>query len=236
MKIVWVQQSTLVDYPGKIACVVFTQWCNFRCNFCHNPECVLPEKMMLFQNDLIPENVFFNFLQTRKWFLDWVSICGGEPTLHSDLYDFAKKIKEMWFLVKLDTNGRDYKVIEKMIKGWLLDYLAVDLKHTITLYEQSVWVSLNKRFFDNFDKILKLLLEGNIDYEYRTTVIKWLHNADDVENMAKYIQGAKNYYLQNYIGWNTLDPNFGGQPFSEEELEDFRKIALNYVKNCVIRN
>jgi pyruvate formate lyase activating enzyme len=95
VKIAGIQKSTLVDFPGKIACVIFTQGCNFRCSFCHNPECVLPEKMMLFQSDLIPEESVFTFLESRKGFLDGVSICGGEPTIQTDLYAFAKKVKEM---------------------------------------------------------------------------------------------------------------------------------------------
>lgn len=235
MKLAGIQQSTMIDYPGKIACVVFTQWCNFRCNFCHNPECVLPEKMMLFQNDLIPESVFLNFLQSRKWLLDGVSICGWEPTLQNDLYEFAKKIKEMWFLVKLDTNGRDYKIVKRMIQDRILDYVAVDLKHSIPLYEEAIWLAQPSEFFISYQKLLQVLLEWNIDYEYRTTVAKWLHTIEDIESMAHYIRWVKNYFLQNYIGWNTLDPNFGWKPFSDEELSEFQQLASRYVHNCEIR-
>jgi pyruvate formate lyase activating enzyme len=235
MKIAGIQKSTIIDYPWKMACVIFTQGCNFRCSFCHNPECVLPEKIMLFQNHLIPEESVFNFLKTRIWLLDWVSICGWEPTLHSDLYDFAKKIKDMWFAVKLDTNWRDYLIIKRLIQDWILDYLAVDLKHNIYSYEQIIWVKEKPEFFYNFQKILTLLLESNIDYEYRTTVVKWLHTLGDVENMAQYIRWAKNYYLQNYVGGNTLDPDFGWQSFSDEELNEFQKIASKYVQNVGIR-
>ncbi|MFA5748265.1 MAG: anaerobic ribonucleoside-triphosphate reductase activating protein [Candidatus Absconditabacterales bacterium] len=235
MKIAGIQKSTIIDYPGKMACVIFTQGCNFRCSFCHNPECVLPEKIMLFQNHLIPEESVFNFLKTRIGLLDGVSICGGEPTLHSDLYDFAKKIKDMGFAVKLDTNGRDYLIIKRLIQDGILDYLAVDLKHNIYSYEQIIGVKEKPEFFYNFQKILTLLLESNIDYEYRTTVVKGLHTLGDVENMAQYIRGAKNYYLQNYVGGNTLDPDFGGQSFSDEELNEFQKIASKYVQNVGIR-
>lgn len=235
MHIAWIQKSTLVDYPGHVSCVIFTQGCNFRCQFCHNPECVLPEKMMLFKNDLIPEEVFFNFLESRKWFLDGVSICGGEPTLQTDLYDVAKKIKEMWFKVKLDTNGRDYKIVKRMIQDWILDYVAIDLKHAIYSYDDAVWVHQTSEFYLNYQKLLQILLEGNIDYEYRTTVIKGMHTTDDIESMSHFIRWAKHYYLQNYIWGNTLDPNFWGQPFSEEELEEFKKIAEKYVSNVGIR-
>ncbi|MCX6825604.1 MAG: anaerobic ribonucleoside-triphosphate reductase activating protein [candidate division SR1 bacterium] len=191
--------------------------------------------MLLFQNDLIPEEAFFNFLKTRKGLLDGVSICGGEPTIWSDLYDFVKRIKEMGFLVKLDTNGRDYRIVERMIQDKILDYVAVDLKHSLHVYEQAIGVHQEPEFYNSYQKLLQILLESKIDFEYRTTVIKGMHTAEDIENMAVYIRGAKHYYLQNYIGGNTLDPNFGGTPFDDEELEAFKKIAEHHVQHCEIR-
>ncbi|HRX63949.1 MAG TPA: anaerobic ribonucleoside-triphosphate reductase activating protein [Candidatus Absconditabacterales bacterium] len=235
MKLCGIQKSTVVDYPGKLACVVFTLGCNFRCPFCHNPESVLPEQMKLFGNDLIPEDAFFNFLKTRKGKLDGVSICGGEPTIQPDLYDFAKKIKEMGFLVKLDTNGTNPDIVEKMIKDKILDYVAIDLKHTRNKYQTAVGVKQNDKFFEGYERLFKILKKSNIDYEYRTTVIKGMHEIVDIEEMAKYIKGAKNFYLQNYVGGNTLDPNFGGKAFGEEELENMCKVARKYVQNCGIR-
>ncbi len=235
MKIAGIQKHTLVDYPWKMACIIFTQWCNFRCPFCHNPECVLPEKMKLLQHDLIPDEAFFNFLETRKWFLDWVSICWGEPTLQPGLYDFAKRIKDMWFSVKLDTNGRDWKIVKRLIDDWILDYAAIDLKHSLHIYKDAIGIEEDATFFNSYQKILQILLESNIDYEYRTTVIKWMHTADDIKNMAHYIRWAKNYYLQNYIGGNTLDPSFWWEAFSDDELSEFQKIASKYVKNVGIR-
>lgn len=191
--------------------------------------------MMLFQNDLIPEEAFFNFLKTRKWLLDGVSICWGEPTLHRDLYDFAKKIKEMWFLVKLDTNGRDYLTLKRLIQDNIVDYVAIDIKHVLHRYHEAVGAQQPDEFFYNYQRVLQLLLEGTIDYEYRTTVIKGMHTLEDIELMAQYIRGAKHYYLQNYVGGNTLDPDFGGQAFTEEELRDMQKIAAKYVAECQIR-
>jgi len=235
MKISGIQKSTTIDYPNKLACVVFTMGCNFRCPFCHNPESVLPEQMKLIQNDLIPDQAIFNFLETRKGKLDGVSICGWEPTLQADLYDFAKKVKEMGFLVKLDTNGRDCEIVKKMVNDKILDYVAIDLKHTRDKYDIAIWLKQNNNFFDNYDCLLKFLLKWNIDYEYRTTVVKWMHTLDDIEQMAKYISGAKNFYLQNYVWGNTLDPNFWWQSFSDEKLEEMCKIAKKYVQNCGIR-
>ena len=235
MKISGIQKSTTIDYPNKLACVVFTMGCNFRCPFCHNPESVLPEQMKLIQNDLIPDQAIFNFLETRKGKLDGVSICGWEPTLQTDLYDFAKKIKEMGFLVKLDTNGRDCEIVKKMVNDKILDYVAIDLKHTRDKYDIAIWLKQNNNFFDNYDCLLNFLLKWNVDYEYRTTIIKWMHTLDDIEQMAKYISGAKNFYLQNYVWGNTLDPNFWWQPFSDEELEEMCEVAKKYVQNCGIR-
>jgi len=135
MLLAGVQQHTLVDYPGKIACVVFTPGCNFRCPFCYNPETVLPELIKQNVYDYIPDENFFNFLEKRRWLLDGVSICGGEPTLQPELFSFAKKIKDMWFLVKLDTNGSNCDIVEKMIGEWLVDYIAVDMK-----YKKIFWI------------------------------------------------------------------------------------------------
>ena len=190
MKISWVQKSTTIDYPWKLACIVFTLWCNFRCPFCHNPETVLPEQMQLISNDLIPEEAIFNFLQARVWKLDWVSICGWEPTLQPDLYDFAKKVKEMWFVVKVDTNGRDVAIIKKMVKDWILDYVAVDLKHTKPQYDMAVWIQPSSEFFQSYEELKDFLLSEVVDYEYRTTIVKWMHTIQDVEAMAEYIKWA----------------------------------------------
>ena len=122
-----------------------------------------------------------------------------------------------------------------MINDGILDYVAVDLKHSMHMYDEAVWLAQPSEFYNSYQKLLQLLIESGVDYEYRTTVVKWLHTADDIENMAYYIRWAKNYYLQNYVWWNTLDPEFGGEPFSDDELFEFQKIAQRYVKNVGIR-
>lgn len=235
MKISWVQKSTTIDYPWKLACIVFTLWCNFRCPFCHNPETVLPEQMQLISNDLIPEEAIFNFLQARLGKLDWVSICGWEPTLQPDLYDFAKRVKEMWFAVKVDTNGRDVAIIKKMVKDWILDYVAVDLKHTKPQYDTAVWIQPSSEFFQSYEELKDFLLSEVVDYEYRTTIVKWMHTIHDVEAMAEYIKWARHYYLQNYVWWNTLKPDFWGQAFDDDELEAMSRVISKYVLHSGIR-
>lgn len=235
MKISWVQKSTTIDYPWKLACIVFTLWCNFRCPFCHNPETVLPEQMQLISNDLIPEEAIFNFLQARVWKLDGVSICWWEPTLQPDLYDFAKRVKEMWFAVKVDTNGRDAALIKKMVKDWILDYVAVDLKHTKPQYDTAVWIQPSSDFFQSYEELKEFLLSEVVDYEYRTTIVKWMHTIQDVEAMAEYIKWARYYYLQNYVWWNTLKPDFWWQAFDDDELEAMSRVISKYVLHSGIR-
>lgn len=235
MKISWIQKSTTIDYPWKLACVIFTAWCNFRCPFCHNPESVLPEQMQLIQNDLIPEQAIFNFLEWRVWKLDWVSICGWEPTLQPDVYDFAAKVKSMWFFVKIDTNGSNAELVKKMVTDGIIDYVAVDLKHTSQNYSATTGVDLNDKFFQSYEDLKEFLLNEVVDYEYRSTIVKWMHSLQDIEDMAISIKWARNYYLQNYVWWNSLKPDFGGQPFDDDELEIMSRIISKYVMHCGIR-
>ena len=162
----------MIDYPGKNACVVFTPGCNFRCPFCHNPESVLPDLIKADRKNFIPDTAFFKFLETRKGLLEAVSICGGEPTLQPDLYDFAKKIKNMGFSVKFDTNGRDAPIVEKMIDEQIVDYVAIDLKQIPSKYDLATGVKNRQDFWDNYERVLSVLKTDRVDYEYRTTVVK----------------------------------------------------------------
>lgn len=230
-----IEKSTLVDFPGKMACIVFTLGCNFRCPFCHNPECVLPDQVADKMDDLITPEAFFNFLETRKWFLDWVSICGWEPTMQKWLYEFIKKIKEMWFLVKLDTNGRDADIIKKLLDEKLIDYVAVDAKHSMDKYSTATWIWRSDDFVANYDRVLCLLKDSDIDFEYRTTVSKWLHTPQDIRDIAEKLKWIPNYYIQNFVSGKTLDPEFSWKSFSEEELEEFKEIASEFIDDVKIR-
>jgi len=233
MKISWVNKFSLIDYPWQTSCIIFTPWCNFRCDFCHNSEFVLPEKLKQISKNLIPEKAIFNFLRERKGLLSWVSICGGEPTIHKDLPEFCRKIKDMWFLVKLDTNGQSPEMIKKLLEKKIVDYIAMDIKNENWKFSESAWVELDEK---PYLESIKLILNSNIDYEFRTTVIKWIHTENTIENITKYISGAKNYYLQNYKWWNTLNPNFKWKSFTWKELKELKKISEKYVKNVGIRN
>jgi pyruvate formate lyase activating enzyme len=232
MKISAVNKFSLIDYPGEVSCIVFTPWCNFRCGFCHNSEFVLPKKIEKIKKDFIPEKAFLNFLEKRVGFLSGVSICGGEPTIHNDLPEFCKKIKKMWYLIKLDTNGRAPEMIKKLLDDKLVDYIAMDIKNEIWKFSESAWVKLDEK---PYLKSIQLIMDSNIDYEFRTTVIKWIHTKKTIENITKYIVWAKNYYLQNYKDWNLLDKNFIWESFSRVQLLEFKNIWEKYIRHIWIR-
>lgn len=232
MQISAITQFTLIDFPREIACIVFTPGCNFRCGFCHNSEFVLPQKLKGVYKNLIPEESFFAFLEQRKNKLTWVSICGWEPTLQKWLFDFCKKVKNLWYKVKLDTNGRDPEILKKLIESGNIDYIAMDMKDEIGKFSSIAGVTIDEK---PYLESIQVLLDSQINYEFRTTVIKWSHTKKSIENIAKYIIWAKNYYLQNYRSGNTLDPNFEWKSFSSHELLDFQQIAKKYVENCKIR-
>ena len=232
MQISWIQKTTLLDYPGKVSTIIFTLWCNFRCHYCHNYEFVLPEHVKVVANDLITEETFFNFLKTREGFLDWVVISGWEPTLQKDLYDFAKKIKDMWYLVKIDTNWRDPDLIRKMIEDEIIDYVAMDIKNPLEKYNDIVNSEFNP---EDILESINLLLEWKIDYEFRSTIAKWTHSEEDIEEMAKMISRAKKYFLQNYQPKIRLNDRFEAESFTSQELLAMKKITEKYVEKCDVR-
>lgn len=233
MQISWINKFTLIDFPWQVSCIVFTPWCNFRCGFCHNSEFVLPEKLKLVYKNIIPEKAVLNFLELRKWSLTWVSICWGEPTLQNDLINFCIKVKKIWYLIKLDTNWRDPEIIKELIDKKLVDYVAMDVKNEIWKFSISAWIELDEK---PYLETIKLLLNSDVDYEFRTTVIKWVHDENTIENITKYISWAKQYSLQNFKWWNSLDENFEWESFFPSELEIFKKIAEKNIKKVLIRN
>ena len=233
MLISWINKFSLIDYPWKTSCIIFTPGCNFRCSFCYNSEFVLPEKLKEVYNNIISEKAVFNFLEKRKWLLNWVSICGWEPTIHNNLPEFCKKVKEMWFFVKLDTNGQSPEMIKELLDKKLVDYIAMDIKNEVWKFSESIWVELDEK---PYLESIKLIMNSDIDYEFRTTVIKGVHNKKIIENIAKYIIWAKTYYLQNYKLAKTLDPDFKWESFSENELEKFKNIWEKYIEKVWIRN
>lgn len=211
------QKLSLLDYPGKVACVVFTPGCNLRCGFCHNPEFVLPEKLLAIKKSFLEERQFFDFLEKRQGILDGVSICGGEPTMHRDLPDFCRRIRDLGFLVKLDTNGSHPEVLARLFRENLIDYAAMDVKHTWSKYQEITGRGIE---ILKYQESIKIIIDSAPDYEFRTTVIDRVHSRADIIEIASYLQGAKVYYLQNYRPGEVLDLNFVGASFREEVLMD----------------
>lgn len=227
-----IQTLTLLDFPGKVAATVFTVGCNFRCGYCHNPELVLPEIIKKNRNDLIPEEKFFNFLKSREKFLDGVAITGGEPTMQTDLVEFISKIKAMGFLVKLDTNGTNPKMLEEIISRDLVDYFAMDIKHPLEDYEEMVNTKISREILQ---KSMNLIKNSGADYEFRTTVIAEYHTEKEIDKIAKSVKGCKKYTIQNFRPDYTLDPKFAKfHGLKEGKLAKFKKVAEKYIKEVKV--
>lgn len=234
------QKSTLIDFPGKIACTVFTVGCNFRCPFCHNPELVDRDNFKL--NGIIDEEDFFSFLSARKGVLDGVCVTGGEPMLHVDLPDFLKRIKNLGFLTKLDTNGTNPQMLEKLIDEKLVDYIAMDIKtklktqnSKLKTYEEVVGAKVN---LEDIKKSIKIIMESGLDYEFRTTVVPGLHTEEDIIEIAKEIRGAKKYYLQQFRpGEKILSEEFRTKkPYPESFFYGIYGKIKDYFDICEVRD
>ena len=223
------QRFSLIDYPDKICAIVFTQGCNFRCPYCHNPELVDLEKFF----KSISEKEIFSFLERRKGKLDAVSITGGEPTLQKELISFLKRVKDMKFLVKLDSNGTNPDTIEEIIKLNLVDYLAMDIKAPLEKYNKVTGVDVDTT---KIKKSIDLIMNSGLDYEFRTTVLKSQLSKDDIREIGKLIKGAKLYVLQKFVPSKTLDPKFlDEKTYTDEEFEQLKKELEKYVDRCVVR-
>lgn len=229
MNIHGIQKLTLLDYPEKTACTVFTGGCNFRCPFCHNAGLVLDKG-----RPVMSEQEFFDFLGTRKGKLDGVCITGGEPLIHSEVEDFIKKIKSHGFLVKLDTNGSNPEYLRSLINQNIIDYVAMDIKNSKDKY--LVTAGDKNIDIDKINESIKTLINCGIEYEFRTTVVKEFHNAVDIDNVGRWISGAGKYYLQQYKdSGNIIDKTAELHSHSVETMEEFRNIAAKYVKHAEIR-
>ncbi|MCF7843318.1 anaerobic ribonucleoside-triphosphate reductase activating protein [Candidatus Gracilibacteria bacterium] len=224
------EKCTLIDYPGKIACMVYTIGCNFRCPYCHNPELVDETVIHRFS-----EKEILNFLDTRKKMLDGVVITGGEPTIHGDkLISFMKEVKGRGFLVKLDSNGMNPEFLKKIISEKLVDYIAMDIKSPLEKYSQTVSRPVD---IEAIRKSKKIIMESGIEYEFRTTVLKIMLSPEDIEEIGKEIKGAKRYYLQKFIPSKILNPQFLKKTtYNDEEFSALQKnLEKKYVEFCGIR-
>ncbi|MFC1789706.1 anaerobic ribonucleoside-triphosphate reductase activating protein [Patescibacteria group bacterium] len=231
MHIGGLEKLTLIDYPGKLAATVFLTGCNFRCPWCYSSEIVLPEKIK--KQPKISEKKLFKFLKERKNLIEGVVICGGEPTMSKDLPKFIKKIKKMRFFVKLDTNGSDPKMLKKLIDEKLVDYVAMDIKVPREKYTKIVGEKID---VEKIQESIDILKYGAVDYEFRTTVVPTIHQKEDILKMAKWISGAKKYYLQNFRPEKTIDKKFENiKPYPREFLLEIQKTISPFFDICQIR-
>lgn len=230
MLISGVQKFTILDYPGKVACMAFTPFCNFRCGYCHNSEFVLPEKIEQIKGNFIPEEIFFNFLKERVGMLDGVVVSGGEPTMQKDLKDFIIKVKSLGFLVKLDTNGSNFKIVKELIDEKLVDFIAMDVKSDLDDYMKvSKFTGNQFDLIDNLSNCIKFIISSGIDYEFRTTIAKDFVSKKNILEIGKLIAGAKKYAFQNFrAGESVLDESFNKSiNYNSVELEEFANILRN---------
>lgn len=236
MKIGGLQKTTLIDYPGKIACTVFLIGCNFRCPFCYNRELVLPNEIK--KQPKIPEKTLFSFLKERKGLLEGVCLTGGEPTINKKLPTFIKKIKKLGYFVKLDTNGSNPLMLKNLINKKLIDYVAMDIKAPKEKYSQVVGLldCWNVRMLKNIEKSIEILKEGKIDYEFRSTIIPALHNKKDIIKIVRWIRGTKTYYLQQFRPEKTINPKFEKmKPYPQEYLFEIRNAIAPFFEVCQVR-
>ncbi len=224
------QKLTLLDFPGKMACTVFTGGCNFKCPFCHNASLVLSDRVR--ESATLPEEEFFAFLAKRRGILEGVCITGGEPTLSPDIIPFLNKIKDMGFLVKLDTNGYRPDVVRDIISENVIDYLAMDIKNSKEKYAMTVGIS-------NFDispieKSCDILMNSGIDFEFRTTLTRELHTKEDIIAIGKWLAGPEKYFLQTFAdSGDLIDSAFSG--YDESETKSLLKLLKTYIPSAEIR-
>jgi pyruvate formate lyase activating enzyme len=235
MQIAAIQKLTLLDFPGKTACTVFVPGCNFRCGYCHNPELVEPRLIKKTVKNLIPEADFFDFLAKRKGMLDGVCVTGGEPILQKDLPEFLKKIRKRGFLVKLDTNGSQPEMLEKLLRAGLLDYIALDVKSSPEAYEKLVGV---KGVAKKIETAKNLIMQSGVSYEFRTTLVRELVDEKEWASILEFVKGAEKFFLQNFEGKRgCLDSEFEKyHGFTKKELDQMCKEAKEFVTKCGVRS
>ena len=226
MKISGLQKLTLLDYPGKMACTVFTQGCNFRCGFCHNALLVTEEN-----SDNISEDELFAFLKKRQGILEGVCITGGEPTLQTDLTEFITRVKAMGYAVKLDTNGTNSRLLKSLIEERLIDYVAMDIKHSPDKYDSICGRKVN---MDTIKESVSIIIDSGIDHEFRTTTVREYHTAEDFKAISEWIKGNSKYFLQHFEdSGNLIGDNLS--PFRKDEMLAFADAIKDNLPNASIR-
>lgn len=227
MKIAGLQKLTLLDFPERVACTVFLGGCNFRCPFCHNSALIFPQ-----QEQAMDEEAFFSFLKKRLGILDGVAITGGEPLLSQEVVPFIEKIKALGYAVKVDTNGSSPARLEALVQAGLVDYVAMDIKNSPEKY--ALTCGLKAMNLTNIERSVRFLKQGNVPYEFRTTVVQEFHEAADFEKIGRWLEGAQAYYLQCFVDSGACLAEGLHAP-SEESLILYRALAAKYVPNTQLR-
>ena len=227
MLIKGLQKTTLLDYPQKVACTIFTGGCNLRCPFCHNASLV-----HLTDNDCIDESELFSFLNKRTSILDGVCITGGEPLLQKDIKKFIIDIKSLGFSVKLDTNGCYPHILSELLSEHLVDYVAMDIKNSKEKYSVTCGININ---INNIEESIHLLASSDIDYEFRTTVVREFHSQNDLEEIAKWISFAPHYFLQSFKDSGDILSSTELTSYSESEMKEILSKVKVYLPSAELR-
>ncbi|MBN1403688.1 MAG: anaerobic ribonucleoside-triphosphate reductase activating protein [Opitutales bacterium] len=201
MKIGGIQKTSLIDFPGRVAAVLFTQGCNMRCPYCHNPSLVLAKQF----EEPVDEKELFDYLERRRGKLDGVVISGGEPSVHRDLPDFIRRIRAMGYKIKLDTNGSNPFVLKYLLEGRLLDFVAMDLKGAPDCYEKYCGAAIPT---ESINASIHMLMSGEVDYEFRTTAVPGLHTLEDLKALCECIRGARSYAIQAFKPGSCLKEDY----------------------------
>jgi len=226
------QKQSLIDFPGKISCVLFTTGCNFRCPYCHNPDLVRGQGQQSFA---LSEERTYDFLEKRRGFLEGVVISGGEPTLHQDLPIICQNIKKMGYSIKLDTNGSRPKILTQLIQNCYIDFIAMDIKTDPSAYPRDI---LHKENPQSILESIALIMSADIPYEFRTTCIMPFVDGPIIEKISRTIQGARSYALQQFKDENILSPEYfqdSTPRYSLSDLKEFQAIASPWVEECLVR-
>ena len=228
MKLQGLQKLTLLDYPEKVACTVFTAGCNFRCPFCHNASLVvnIPTESEW------TEESFFSFLEKRKGILEGVCVTGGEPLMQTGMEEFLRKIKELGFAVKLDTNGSFPERLKELVEKGLVDYVAMDIKNSKESY--GITSGVDEKYMEAICESVEFLKQGRLPFEFRTTVVKYFHDEEAFEKIGQWIAGVDKYYLQKFKNSGDLI-NQHVQGCTDEEMEKFLSVVKKYVPNAQLR-
>jgi pyruvate formate lyase activating enzyme len=228
MRINGFEGVSLIDYPGKICSIVYTSPCNFKCPFCHNPSLVTQNFEVQNEDEVIRD------IYDRREFIDAVTVTGGEPTLQPDLAGFFGKIRGMGLLTKLDTNGYNPEILKKLVEAGLLDYIAMDIKTCPEMYSKAAGLKVNEAIIR---KSLNYIMNCGIDYCFRTTAVPGLVTEEDFHAIARLIEGAPLYIIQQYDNELTLEPSYKKiKPYPEKQLEGFAEIMRGHVRTVKIVN